>query len=139
MSKIVTHKGKVIHLEGLDVRVMIESMSACAACHAKGMCTLSDKEDKIIDIKVSAERAAKLNVGDEVMVAVSQQRGMQAVLLAYILPAILVVLSLILLLKLLPEPLAILSALAVLGVYYYVLYLFRNKLNAKFVMSIVDC
>lgn len=139
MSKIVTHKGKVIHLEGLDVRVMIESMSACAACHAKGMCTLSDKEDKIIDIKVSAERAAKLNVGDEVMVAVSQQRGMQAVLLAYILPAILVVLSLILLLKLLPEPLAILSALAVLGVYYYVLYLFRNKLNAKFIMSIVDC
>ena len=139
MSKIVTHKGKVIHLEGLDVRVMIESMSACAACHAKGMCTLSDKEDKIIDIKVSAERAAKLNVGDEVVVAVSQQRGMQAVLLAYILPAIVVILSLILLLKLLPEPLAILSALAVLGVYYYVLYLFRNKLNAKFIMSIVDC
>lgn len=139
MSKIVTHKGKVIHLEGLDVRVMIESMSACAACHAKGMCTLSDKEDKIIDIKVSAERAAKLNVGDEVVVAVSQQRGMQAVLLAYILPAILVVLSLILLLKLLPEPLAILSALAVLGGYYYVLYLFRNKLNGKFIMSIVDC
>ena len=138
MSKIVTHKGKVIHLEGLDVRVMIESISACAACHAKGMCTLSDKEDKIIDIKVSAERAAKLNVGDEVMVAVSQQRGMQAVLLAYILPAIVVILSLILLLKLLPEPLAILSALAVLGVYYYVLYLFRNKLNAKFVMSIID-
>ncbi|MBR4301366.1 MAG: SoxR reducing system RseC family protein [Bacteroidales bacterium] len=139
MSKIVTHKGKVIHLEGLDVRVMIESMSACAACHAKGMCTLSDKEDKIIDIKVSADRAAKLNVGDEVVVAVSQQRGMQAVLLAYILPAILVVLSLILLLKLLPEPLAILSALAVLGGYYYVLYLFRNKLNGKFIMSIVDC
>ena len=139
MSKIVTHKGKVIHLEGLDVRVMIESISACAACHAKGMCTLSDKEDKIIDIKVSAERAAKLNVGDEVMVAVSQQRGMQAVLLAYIWPAIVVILSLILLLKLLPEPLAILSALAVLGGYYYVLYLFRNKLNAKFIMSIVDC
>lgn len=139
MSKIVTHKGKVIHLEGLDVRVMIESMSACAACHAKGMCTLSDKEDKIIDIKVSVDRAAKLNVGDEVVVAVSQQRGMQAVLLAYILPAILVVLSLILLLKLLPEPLAILSALAVMGGYYYVLYLFRNKLNAKFIMSIVDC
>ena len=138
MSKIVTHKGKVIHLEGLDVRVMIESISACAACHAKGMCTLSDKEDKIIDIKVSAERAAKLNVGDEVMVAVSQQRGMQAVLLAYIWPAIVVILSLILLLKLLPEPLAILSALAVLGVYYSVLDLFRNKLNAKFVMSIID-
>ena len=139
MSKIVTHKAKVIHLEGTNVKVMIESMSACAACHAKGMCTLSDKEDKMIDIKVSADRAAKLSVGNEVVVAVSQQRGMQAVGLAYILPAIVVILSLVLLLNVVPEPMAILLALAVLGVYYYVLYLFRNRLNAKFVMSIVDC
>ena len=49
MSKIATHKGKGVQLNGVNVSVMIESQSACAACHAKGMCTLSDKEDKIID------------------------------------------------------------------------------------------
>lgn len=138
MSKIVTHKGKVIHLDGVNVKVMIESVSACAACHAKGMCTLSDKEDKIIDIKVSVDKADKLNVGDEVVVAVSQQRGMLAVLLAYILPAIVVIFSLVLLLSLVAEPLAILLSLAVLAVYYFILYLFRNKLETKFVMSILD-
>lgn len=138
MSKIATHKGKVVQLNGVNVSVMIESQSACAACHAKGMCTLSDKEDKIIDIKVSTDRAANLSVGDEVMVAVSQQRGMQAVLLAYILPAIVVVLSLVAWLKVVPEPWAIVLALAVLALYYMLLYLFRNKLNSKFVMSIVD-
>lgn len=138
MSKIATHKGKVVQLNGVNVSVMIESQSACAACHAKGMCTLSDKEDKIIDIKVSTDRAAKLSVGDEVMVAVSQQRGMQAVLLAYILPAIVVVVSLVAWLKVVPEPWAIVLALAVLALYYMLLYLFRNKLNSKFVMSIVD-
>ncbi|MBR3938735.1 MAG: SoxR reducing system RseC family protein [Bacteroidales bacterium] len=138
MSKIATHKGKVVQLNGVNVSVMIESQSACAACHAKGMCTLSDKEDKIIDIKVSTDRAANLSVGDEVMVAVSQQRGMQAVLLAYILPAIVVVVSLVAWLKVVPEPWAIVLALAVLALYYMLLYLFRNKLNSKFVMSIVD-
>lgn len=138
MSKIATHKGKVVQLNGVNVSVMIESQSACAACHAKGMCTLSDKEDKIIDIKVSTDRAANLSVGDEVMVAVSQQRGMQAVLLAYILPAIVVVVSLVAWLKVVPEPWAIVLALAVLALYYILLYLFRNKLNSKFVMSIVD-
>lgn len=138
MSKIATHKGKVVQLNGVNVSVMIESQSACAACHAKGMCTLSDKEDKIIDIKVSIDRAANLSVGDEVMVAVSQQRGMQAVLLAYILPAIVVVVSLVAWLKVVPEPWAIVLALAVLALYYMLLYLFRNKLNSKFVMSIVD-
>lgn len=138
MSKIATHKGKVVQLNGVNVSVMIESQSACAACHAKGMCTLSDKEDKIIDIKVSTDRAAKLSVGDEVMVAVSQQRGMQAVLLAYILPAIVVVVSLVAWLKVVPEPWAIVLALVVLALYYMLLYLFRNKLNSKFVMSIVD-
>ncbi len=138
MSKIATHKGKVVQLNGVNVSVMIESQSACAACHAKGMCTLSDKEDKIIDIKVSTDRAANLSVGDEVMVAVSQQRGMQAVLLAYILPAIVVVVSLVAWLKVVPEPWAIVLALVVLALYYMLLYLFRNKLNSKFVMSIVD-
>ena len=138
MSKIATHKGKVVQLNGVNVSVMIESQSACAACHAKGMCTLSDKEDKIIDIKVSTDRAANLSVGDEVMVAVSQQRGMQAVLLAYLLPAIVVVVSLVAWLKVVPEPWAIVLALVVLALYYMLLYLFRNKLNSKFVMSIVD-
>lgn len=138
MSKIAIHKGKVVQLNGVNVSVMIESQSACAACHAKGMCTLSDKEDKIIDIKVSIDRAANLSVGDEVIVAVSQQRGMQAVLLAYILPAIVVVVSLVAWLKVVPEPWAIVLALVVLALYYMLLYLFRNKLNSKFVMSIVD-
>ena len=30
MSKIATHKGKVVQLNGVNVSVMIESQSACA-------------------------------------------------------------------------------------------------------------
>ena len=137
MSKTVSHKGVVVAVDGRRLKVQIESVSACAACHAKGMCTLSDKEEKLIDIESPA--AVDKKVGDVVTVVVTEQRGMQAVVLAYILPAIVVILSLVGLLKIVSEPVAIILSLLSLAVYYILLYLFRNRISSKFVMTLTDC
>ena len=137
MSKTVSHKGVVVAVDGRRLKVQIESVSACAACHAKGMCTLSDKEEKLIDIESPA--AVDNKVGDVVTVVVTQQRGMQAVVLAYILPAIVVILSLVGLLKIVSEPVAIILSLLSLAVYYILLYLFRNRISSKFVMTLAEC
>lgn len=136
MAKTVSHKGVVVAVDGNKIKVQIESVSACAACHAKGMCTLSDKEDKLIDIECS--KAVGKKVGDVVTVVVAQQRGMQAVVLAYILPAIVVILSLVGLLNIVSEPVAIILSLLSLAVYYLILYLLRNKISSKFVMTLAD-
>jgi sigma-E factor negative regulatory protein RseC len=136
MAKTVSHKGVVVAVDGNKIKVQIESVSACAACHAKGMCTLSDKEDKLIDIE--SPKAADKKVGDVVTVVVTQQRGMQAVVLAYILPAIVVILSLVGLLNIVSEPVAIILSLLLLAVYYLILYLLRNKISSKFVMTLAD-
>lgn len=136
MAKTVSHKGVVVAVDGNKIKVQIESVSACAACHAKGMCTLSDKEDKLIDIE--SPKAADKKVGDVVTVVVAQQRGMQAVVLAYILPAIVVILSLVGLLNIVSEPVAIILSLLLLAVYYLILYLLRNKISSKFVMTLAD-
>ena len=136
MSKTVSHKGVVVAVDGRRLKVQIESVSACAACHAKGMCTLSDKEDKLIDIETPNGMEKK--VGDVVTVVVTQQRGMQAVVLAYILPAIVVILSLVGLLKIVSEPVAIILSLLSLAVYYILLYLFRNRISSKFVMTLAE-
>lgn len=137
MSKTVSHKGVVVAVDGRRLKVQIESVSACAACHAKGMCTLSDKEEKLIDIESPA--AVDKKVGDVVTVVVTEQRGMQAVVLAYILPAIVVILSLVGLLKIVSEPVAIILSLLSLAVYYILLYLFRNRISSKFVMTLAEC
>ena len=137
MSKTVSHKGVVVAVDGRRLKVQIESVSACAACHAKGMCTLSDKEEKLIDIEMPIGMEKK--VGDVVTVVVTQQRGMQAVVLAYILPAIVVILSLVGLLKIVSEPVAIILSLLSLAVYYILLYLFRNRISSKFVMTLTEC
>ncbi len=136
MAKTVSHKGVVVAVDGNKIKVQIESVSACAACHAKGMCTLSDKEDKLIDIE--CPKAVGKKVGDVVTVVVAQQRGMQAVVLAYILPAIVVILSLVGLLNIVSEPVAIILSLLLLAVYYLILYLLRNKISSKFVMTLAD-
>lgn len=136
MSKIVSHSGVVVKADGNKVYVKIESLSACAACHAKGMCTLSDKEDKIIDVEVDGNKT--YNVGDNVVVCVEQKRGLQAVLLAYIVPAVLVVVALVMFLNVVAEPLAIIFSLLTLALYYCVLYVFRKQINAKFVAYIAD-
>lgn len=136
MAKTVSHKGVVVAVDGNKIKVQIESVSACAACHAKGMCTLSDKEDKLIDIECS--KAVGKKVGDVVTVVVAQQRGMQAVVLAYILPAIVVIISLVGLLNIVSEPVAIILSLLLLAVYYLILYLLRNKISSKFVMTLAD-
>ncbi|MBR5776972.1 MAG: SoxR reducing system RseC family protein [Bacteroidales bacterium] len=136
MSKIVSHSGVVVKADGNKVCVKIESMSACAACHAKGMCTLSDKEDKIIDVEVDGNKT--YNVGDNVVVCVAQKRGLQAVLLAYVVPAVLVVVALVMFLNVVAEPLAIIFSLLTLALYYCVLYVFRKQINAKFVAYIAD-
>lgn len=137
MSKTFSHKGVVVAVDGRRLKVQIESVSACAACHAKGMCTLSDKEEKLIDIESPA--AVDKKVGDVVTVVVTQQRGMQAVVLAYILPAIVVILSLVGLLNIVSEPVAIILSLLSLAVYYILLYLFRNRISSKFVMTLAEC
>ena len=137
MSKTVSHKGVVVAVDGRRLKVQIQSVSACAACHAKGMCTLSDKEDKLIDIETPNGMEKK--VGDVVTVVVTQQRGMQAVVLAYILPAIVVILSLVGLLNIVSEPAAIILSLLSLAVYYIILYLFRNRISSKFVMTLAEC
>jgi sigma-E factor negative regulatory protein RseC len=137
MSKTVSHKGVVVAVDGRRLKVQIESVSACAACHAKGMCTLSDKEEKLIDIEMPNGMEKK--VGDVVTVVVTQQRGMQAVVLAYILPALVVILSLVGLLKIVSEPVAIILSLLSLAVYYILLYLFRNRISSKFVMTLAEC
>lgn len=136
MSKVVSHKGIVVAADGCKIKVQIESVSACAACHAKGMCTLSDKEDKLIDIEMPNGMEKK--VGDVVTVVVTQQRGMQAVVLAYILPAVVVILSLVGFLNIVSELMAIILSLLSLAAYYIILYLFRSKIGSKFVMSLSD-
>lgn len=138
MADIAEHKGIVIEVTDDTVMVRIESVSACAACHAKGLCSMSDKTDKIIEVKRSTLKREH-QVGDEVTLVASSGKGLLAVVFAYITPALVAVAAIAVMLSVgANELVSSLVAIALVAVYYFVLYLFRSKLNRTFVFGIKE-
>ena len=127
MPEIVSHKGKVISSDKKNVRVEIISESACAACHASGLCGLAESKKKIID--VPARPGTVYEPGREVEVCLAQKTGLKAVLLSYVVPAM-ILLILILSLSLIGMGELAVGAITVAGValYYLILYFCRGSL-----------
>jgi sigma-E factor negative regulatory protein RseC len=130
---IINHEGKVQKKDGKSVIVSIIASTACSGCHAEDSCTMSGKEEKIIEI------AGSYNVkpGDNVIVQMNQSMGYAALILGYILPLITVVTILIIMISL--ENSELVSGIISLGAlipYYTVLYFLRGRINKKFTFTL---
>lgn len=132
----ITHPGIVEQISKDSIFVKILAMSACSSCHAKGMCSIAEVEEKVIEVKKDPKR--DLNEGQEVTVAMQKSLGGKAVFLGYILPFLVLMGVLILVLSLTGnEGIAGLSAILILIPYYWLLYIFRDKLKRTFSFKIM--
>ena len=128
MAELISHKGKVISAGQGKVNVEIISESACAACHAAGLCGMSESKRKIVEVPTSSY--AGFTQGQDVEVCLAPKTGLKAVLLSYVLPVMLLLILILSLLKIgLSELLAGVFSLAGVALYYLVLYFFRDKLS----------
>ena len=135
MAGEVSHKGRVLSITPEVTTVAIEQHSACSECHAAGLCTLSDVVEKAVE--VPTRPFAAYNVGYEVEIVLKASMGFKAVWLAYFIPLV-VLLAVILLLAWLGvgEVVAGLSGIGAVGVYYFFLWLFREKLRNEYTFTI---
>lgn len=130
MSNKIKHAGVVDGVEGECVRVRILQSSACSACKVAAHCNASETKEKIIDV-MDAD-ASHYQKGDQVMVVADTAVGFRASLYGYLLPLILMVVTLVgVLAASHSEGLAALSALGILMPYYVLLFLMRNKLRNR--------
>lgn len=126
---MIKHDGIVIAVNGDGtVRVRIVQTSACASCKAKAMCASAESVEKEID----AVSDGLLAIGDEAEVLVAEKIGWKAILLAYILPFVVLLGSVLVLNEFMKEELAGTIALCAMGVYYIVLGFFKNKIQKGF-------
>lgn len=126
---MIKHDGIVIALNGDGtVRVRIVQTSACASCKAKAMCASAESVEKEID----AVSDGLLAIGDEAEVLVAEKIGWKAIFLAYILPFVVLLGSVLVLNEFMKEELAGTIALCAMGVYYIVLGFFKNKIQKGF-------
>ncbi|HBF88537.1 MAG TPA: Fis family transcriptional regulator [Bacteroidales bacterium] len=133
-SKTVEHIGFVQEINENVIKVSILSQSACAACHAKGACSSSDMQDKIIEVKSFNN---SFSLGEKVNVILQESLGVKAMILGYLFPLIVVLISIVITTNLTSsEGIAGLISISTLIPYYFMIYLFKNKLSKTFSFAI---
>ncbi|MBR2063693.1 MAG: SoxR reducing system RseC family protein [Bacteroidales bacterium] len=131
----IAHKGRIVEITPDFTTVEIIVSSACSGCHAKGLCGMSEEKDKII--MLPTDPYAEHAVGDEVNVSMKMTMGLKAVWISYVIPlAILMILILTLSSVIGNEFLRGGVAIAGVAVYYFFIWLFRDKLSDEFVFYI---
>lgn len=126
----IKHKGYVREVGENSLIVTIINQSACSTCHAQGACTVSDFQDKEIEI---SHFTKQYSPGQEVTILFKESQGFTALFYGYILPFLLVLATLIVMTSVSDnELLGGLLSLAVLIPYYTTLYFFRHLLKKVF-------
>lgn len=135
MADIIKHRGIVEKVDGSHIVVRIVQTSACSACSAKGLCNASESKEKQIDVY---EANPSYQIGEEVMVCGTTSMGMRAVLLAFGVPLLILVLALGVSMKLTGEDALLSSGIALVSVvpYYIAIYFCKDKLNRTFSFTI---
>ena len=131
----IEHDGTVLATQKGRVDVRIEVLSACAHCAAHAKCGMADSKDKTVSAFTTDWQSYQ--PGEPVKVTLSEQNGLKAVRLAYVLPAIIILAAFAVLnIMKVPELWTALITLAVSACYAGILYLVRDRLQKKFAIDI---
>ena len=131
----IRHSGKILEITPDFTTVQIIVSSACSACHAKSLCGMSEDEEKVI--MVPTDPYADHKVGDEVQVLTKMTMGLKAVWISYVIPlAVLMILILSLSSIFENELMTGLGSIAGVAVYYFGIWLFKDRLSNEFVFYI---
>lgn len=82
----ICREGIIRAINGDEISVEIIVSSACSGCHAKSICIPSDRRKEVITVKNT--RHEEYRVGETVDLLLETSAGNKAVILAYVLPLI---------------------------------------------------
>lgn len=129
MGQIIEHSGVISQINGKHITVEIIQVSACSGCHAKGACTAADQSEKFVEVEYDGD---DLKPGDAVTVTGQASMGLFAVLLAFVIPFVLILITLFVAGFFTDnEALSGSVALLILIPYFLILSLFNRKLKSK--------
>ncbi|MGL5683554.1 MAG: SoxR reducing system RseC family protein [Marinifilaceae bacterium] len=129
-SKIY-HNGTISTITDNKIDILIETKAACSGCHAKDACGISSEmKNKIITIQPPIGHSYK--VGESVVIEGRLSDGLYSVLLAYILPTLLIILTLVIatLLKI-SEIYAAFYSLLIIALYFTALFLLKKRIGKR--------
>lgn len=127
----IQHSGRIIEINPDFTTVEIVASSACSSCQAQSVCGMSEQQEKIL--MVPTDPYAEHSVGDEVKVCTKMTMGLKAAWISYVIPLI-ILMILILSLSTVIENEYLVGGLSIAGVglYYFFIWLFRDRLATEF-------
>lgn len=130
-EETIYHEGVITKIDDEILEIKIVAQSACAACHAKSACTMSDQQEKILT--VPRPEGQEFHLFQKVKVVMAVNQGNKAAILAYLIPILVLLGALFICLGVgLSEGLSALISIGALIPYYTALYIQRDKLKKKF-------
>ncbi|MBR1958989.1 MAG: SoxR reducing system RseC family protein [Bacteroidales bacterium] len=127
----IVHSGKIVDITPDFTTVQIISSSACSECHAKGLCGMSEEQEKII--MLPTDPYTPRQVGEEVQVKTKMTMGLKAVWISYVIPLVILMILILSLSSVIGnEYLRGAVAIAGVGIYYFIIWLLRDKLSDQF-------
>lgn len=127
-------KGTITQIDEGRVQIQIECHSACAHCQSNKACGFAESKEK--EIEVETEDWRQYSVGDTVEVDIPESQGLLAVMIAYLIPAVLGLTLLVVTYHPWGELRSALATLAFFALYVLVLRLLRQRLQKKFTYSV---
>ena len=136
MSKVtdILHEGIVTRADGNSVSVLLSPEVACQGCKAGGSCSMAGERTKILVVT----GVSGFNAGEKVTVSMKESQGYSALLLGYVYPLVILLATLFLCISLsVSELISGLISIAILGLYYLLLFALRTFLSKKFSFKIL--
>lgn len=135
MKNEIAHTGRIVEITPDFTTVEIIASSACSTCHAKNLCGMAEDQEKMIMVPTNG--FDEYQVGDHVQVLTKMTMGLKAVWISYVIPlAVLMILILSLSAVLENEFLCGLLSIAGVALYYFGIWLFKDRLSNEFVFYI---
>ena len=135
MKRALQHRGVVQSVADGRVTVSVKPESACAGCHAKGVCGESGSERLIT---VVTDRASEYCVGERVVVALlKESMAMSSVVWGYVVPLVVLLAALFGSVALgFSDGASALISLVAVAIYYAGLYIARRVFERKIEFTI---
>jgi len=133
-NEVFIHEGHVSRVQTDSIVVVLNPSVECSNCHARGACGVRESDNKEIEVFNTGN---SFKTQQRVTVELKKTTGMKAVFWAYVLPFLLMSVTLVLAAQLAQEWLAGLLSLLILIPYYLTLYLLKDHLKQRFQVSVL--
>jgi sigma-E factor negative regulatory protein RseC len=129
----IEKKGIIEDISDSTIKIKVRPMPECDSCQAKSLCNIKGNRENLIEL---TDKSGSFTVGDTVNIMVQKSAGYRALFLGYLLPLIIVLVSIIVFLATgLSEIIAGTASLLMLVPYYLILHSLRHIIKKKIKIS----